>query len=326
MATTSLWVCWRRASTESRRGTMAAPPGCYNWTRRSTIFHPLKTPTEDALYATVAPQIADHEGVGTQLLTSVAVSPYLRSDFQHGRPQLQLSSLYARQRSNDQLTISLNTVNQHMLDIGVNEFLAAEMPALYTKSWSSLTELQKQLGGHWLSFPTPPNYESPRLCQPSQLSGPWYYYRPYTNLEECPLRIPNSRDTTPGKNEYSVSQDFKRPGHVQRLWKVPSQNYEDLEYSFIALHRGMYYRTSTYNNISATRNGVGITPADSESNTPVQSSCSMSQLHKLSLTLPLIKCQGHFVLDICTPVSSIERWTVSKSLRKLEYRDARKSE
>ncbi|KAG0127182.1 hypothetical protein HOY82DRAFT_613730 [Tuber indicum] len=153
---------------------MAAPPGCCSRTRRSTIFHALKTPAEESLYAPVAPRIADLEGVGAdgggrggrQVRTSVpmvlllslghtrsllpAVSPLLRSDFHHGGPQLQLSPIYARKRSNHQLTIPLNPVNNHMSDMGVNVFLAAVMPALYARCLSSLTELRKRLGGDWV--------------------------------------------------------------------------------------------------------------------------------------------------------------------------------
>ncbi|KAG0130298.1 hypothetical protein HOY82DRAFT_562569, partial [Tuber indicum] len=63
MATTSPRVCWRRASTESTRGTMAALPGCCGRTRRSTIFHPQRR-LRRRPYTQVAQRIAHPEGVG----------------------------------------------------------------------------------------------------------------------------------------------------------------------------------------------------------------------------------------------------------------------
>ncbi|KAG0637772.1 hypothetical protein HOY80DRAFT_1138059 [Tuber brumale] len=141
MATTSLRVCWRRASTESTRGTMAAPPGCCSRTRHSTIFHSLKTPAEDALYAAVATLIADLEGVGLppwvrdwagSVIVDVVTSHLAESLHKtFSSPHLQLSPTYARKRSNNQLPIPLSQVNNHMSVLG-------------------LTELWKRLGGDWV--------------------------------------------------------------------------------------------------------------------------------------------------------------------------------
>ncbi|KAG0638659.1 hypothetical protein HOY80DRAFT_1137409 [Tuber brumale] len=41
--------------------------------------------------------------------------------------------------------------------------------------------------------------------------------------------------------------------------------------------------------------------------------------------LPLIKCRGHVILDVCTLPDSTKRWVTHKSSGKPEFRDVRKS-
>jgi hypothetical protein len=44
------------------------------------------------------------------------------------------------------------------------------------------------------------------------------------------------------------------------------------------------------------------------------------------LVLPALKRRGHITLDLCTPVGTLERWTVPRSFSKQAFRDARKAQ
>ena len=54
----------------------------------------------------------------------------------------------------------------------------------------------------------------------------------------------------------------------------------------------------------------------------------MALAHPLTLPrmiLPPLKRPRHIIMDLCTPSGTLERWTVTKSMSKQAYRDARKS-
>jgi ribosomal protein RSM22 (predicted rRNA methylase) len=148
---------------------------------------------------------------------------------------------------------------------------------------------------------------------------------PCTNHFECPLYIHG-----PGKlmrRDYcSFSQRYERPGYLQRILNARTSNHEDLQYSYIAVQRG----------IDVTALPVGeeaIDPKVEEFDTtcsPPRSPYSIQQLRRHAHTLPraifpTMKRHGHVILDVCTPAGQIERWTVPRSYGKEAYRDARKS-
>ncbi|KAG0130299.1 mitochondrial small ribosomal subunit Rsm22-domain-containing protein [Tuber indicum] len=180
------------------------------------------------------------------------------------------------------------------------------------------------------AFQPLPTTNTRASANPPIEKGPGAIIAPCTNHEECPMFISGPTDGTQRKDYCRFSQRYERPGYLQRLMEEPSKNHENLEYSFVAFRRGVDHRTDTKNKISPTIDDYGITPVDGEPDTPVQSLYSASQLRNYSLTLPRIilqpiKSQGHVILNVCTPTGSIESWTVSNSLGKLEYREARKS-
>ncbi|KAF8538905.1 mitochondrial small ribosomal subunit Rsm22-domain-containing protein, partial [Trichophaea hybrida] len=146
---------------------------------------------------------------------------------------------------------------------------------------------------------------------------------PCTNHQECPMFISGPKKSA--RRDYcSFIQRYERPGYMQRVLKAKARNHEDLQYSYVAVRRGI--------DVTKQETPV-ITPKIEDFDTsvvPPKSPYSMPQLRTYAYTLPRavfppIKRQGHVILDLCTSMGKIERWTVPKSYGKIPYRDARKS-
>jgi len=146
---------------------------------------------------------------------------------------------------------------------------------------------------------------------------------PCTNHQECPMFI-NGPGKSARRDYCSFMQRYERPGYMQRVLKAKARNHEDVQYSYVAVRRG----------IDVTKQETpAINPKIEDFDTsvvPPKSPYSMPQLRSYAYTLPRvvfppIKRQGHIILDLCTAMGKIERWTVPKSYGKVPYRDARKS-
>ncbi|RPA89548.1 hypothetical protein L873DRAFT_1721283 [Choiromyces venosus 120613-1] len=160
--------------------------------------------------------------------------------------------------------------------------------------------------------------------------GPGAIIAPCTNHEQCPLFIHGATDGTQRKDYCRFSQRFRRPQYLQKIAKRSSNNTEDIEYSYVAFRRGTDHRADTKNKISPTKEDFSTTPVDGGAGTEIEGPYTMAQLRNHTLTLPRIvlaplKRPGHIIMDVCTPEGMLERWTVPRSLGKVEYRDARKS-
>ncbi|KAF8249738.1 hypothetical protein K440DRAFT_582117, partial [Wilcoxina mikolae CBS 423.85] len=147
---------------------------------------------------------------------------------------------------------------------------------------------------------------------------------PCTNHQECPMFISGPKKSS--RRDYcSFIQRYERPGYMQRVLKAKARNHEDLQYSYVAVRRGI--------DVTKQETPV-ITPKIEDFDTsvvPPKSPYSMPQLRTYAYTLPRavfppIKRKGHVILDLCTSMGKIERWTVPKSYGKIPYRDARKSQ
>lgn len=158
---------------------------------------------------------------------------------------------------------------------------------------------------------------------------------PCTNHFKCPMYLTPGK-TTGRKDHCHFSQRFIRPQFLQRILGVKDRNHEDIRYSYVAVQRGIDQRQDL-----GILQGKAATDAafqgyeDGESS-PDESPNEYSQrmesrfpgFHPLSLPRaiqPPIKPQRHIILDLCTPMGRIERWTVPKSFSRQAYRDARKS-
>lgn len=158
---------------------------------------------------------------------------------------------------------------------------------------------------------------------------------PCTNHSKCPMHVTQAVKSS-GRSICRFSQRFIRPPFLQRLKKDAMSNHEDVDYSYLAVQRGVDQRETQgiiQGESAADAAFRGYEAAlDNSGNFGVHDfdamDSSVPQLNPLSLprvVFPPLKRKGHVVLDLCTPAGKIERWTVPRSFSKQAYRDARKS-
>ncbi|RPA90031.1 hypothetical protein L873DRAFT_1795737 [Choiromyces venosus 120613-1] len=131
--------------------------------------------------------------------------------------------------------------------------------------------------------------------------------------------------TTKNAGSFANPPIEKEPGTI-----IAPVHEPNLEHSHVTFRQGIDRRADTKNKINPTIDDFRITPFNGEQNTPIQSPYTVQQLRNYSLTLlriilPPIKRDWYLILELRTPMGSIEHCVVPKSLRKLEYSDARKS-
>lgn len=153
---------------------------------------------------------------------------------------------------------------------------------------------------------------------------------PCTSHSECPL-FPNSHIQGAGRRDWCrFPQRYERPSYLQRIIGEARTNHEDLQYSFVAVRRGVDYRADG-DVVEPQIEEFALSPTSaSGASGLVKSPYSMRQLRRYAFELPRmvlqpIKRRGHIILDVCTPAGVIERWTVPKSYGRIAFRDARKS-
>jgi ribosomal protein RSM22 (predicted rRNA methylase) len=148
---------------------------------------------------------------------------------------------------------------------------------------------------------------------------------PCTNHKECPMYI-NGPGMSRRRDYCSFLQRYERPGYMQRIIGATTRNHEDLQYSYVAVRRGIDVTQTT----SASAGPIDPKIEDFDTSvSPPKSPYSMAQLRAHAFTLPRnvfppMKRDKHVIMDMCTPAGKIERWTVPKSYGKVAYRDARK--
>ena len=162
---------------------------------------------------------------------------------------------------------------------------------------------------------------------------------PCTNHLRCPLYLTHGANK--GRKDFChFSQRFHRPAFLQHILGRSSRNHEDIEFSYIAVQRGIDQRRELgipQGQTATNAAFVGyesdtVEPSDHqdqdqsppEENEPAQPPF----VHTLSLPrviLPPLKRDNHVIIDLCTPTGTLERWTVPRSISKQPYRDARKA-
>ena len=180
---------------------------------------------------------------------------------------------------------------------------------------------------------------------------------PCTNHTQCPLyRIPGKSQGR--KDICSFQQRYIRPPHLQRALGAKDRNHDDVDFSYISVMKGRDLRQheiTTFQQMidplsapvppnadhqsphpaptnqwleTCQQGFFTATPTSTSSTQPSTSSSPSSvPLHALPrLILPPLKRQGHILLDLCTPLGTLERWTVPRSYSRLAFRDARKSQ
>ncbi len=164
---------------------------------------------------------------------------------------------------------------------------------------------------------------------------------PCTNHFKCPLYLIHGK--TKGRKDFChFNQSFNRPPFLQRLHNQSSPNHESLDFSYVAVQRGIDQRQDL--GIPQGQAAADAAFAGYETESPYATSSSSEQreeagqeqedssqpsfIHTLSLpriVLPPLKRDKHVTMDLCTPAGKIERWTIPRSFSKQAYRDARKS-
>ena len=110
------------------------------------------------------------------------------------------------------------------------------------------------------------------------------------------------------------------------------QNHEDVQFSYIAVRRGVDARkgkTPLLQEDAATDQAFEGYEYHDVPESEADSEAGGNDIKFNALSLPRAICplkrRGHVTLDLCTPSGKLERWTVPKSFSKAAYRDARKS-
>lgn len=159
---------------------------------------------------------------------------------------------------------------------------------------------------------------------------------PCTNHLKCPLYLTHGANK--GRKDYChFSQRFDRPAFLQSLIGPSGRNHEDINFSYIAVQRGVDRRQELGIPQGEEATNAAFVGYESETQDAVESSDhedvepdpqQLPFIHPLNLprlVLPPLKRDKHVILDLCTPAGKLERWIVPRSFSKQGYRDARKA-
>jgi ribosomal protein RSM22 (predicted rRNA methylase) len=175
---------------------------------------------------------------------------------------------------------------------------------------------------------------------------------PCTNHNKCPLyRIPG---VSQGRKDFcSFQQRYIRPFQLQRLLGATDRNHDDVDFSYVSVLKGKDLRNHELSSIEHLLDPMSATPTSNPDSYPIPSEAwiedcqegfdtkpeaadtidpphdptSYPPPHLLPrLLYPPMKRPGHIILDVCTPLGTIERWTVPRSFSRRAFRDARKAQ
>lgn len=210
----------------------------------------------------------------------------------------------------------------------------------HPRGFEAIADVRDRLLGEFI---VPPTHEGePEAIEQDveRIREPGMIVAPCTNHSKCPMYL--SPGLSPGRKDFChFSQRFTRPPFLQRILEAKHRNHEDIDFSYIAVRRGMPVSNPTPAEASSSaleggfrppavrliRQGVEATTQAFAGYEGVASD-SPDRPHPLSLPrniLPPLKRKGHVTLDLCTPAGTIERWTVPRSFSKQAYHDARKA-
>lgn len=154
---------------------------------------------------------------------------------------------------------------------------------------------------------------------------------PCTNHGKCPMyTVPGHSQ---GRSDYChFSQRYIRPDFLQRIFGSKHRNHEDVEFSYVAVQRGVDLRqtqgiTQGKAETDAAFGGYeeDAPESDAEVTTEPSTDPNFNVLSLPRMVYTPMKRRGHVIMDVCTPESKIERWTVPRSFSRQAYHDARKA-
>ena len=218
----------------------------------------------------------------------------------------------------------------------------------FQRGFEAIADAREMLLKRYISAPGSSEYEesldspgSRRIVQ----KEPGMIIAPCTNHGKCPMHRFTS---TPQKRKdfCHFSQRYIRPPFLQRIVDNKAYNHEDVRFSYMAVQRGVDLRQDVgirqgpeATEAAFAGYGDAILPNDEsrmsedeekeEEKEQGDSAAAPTNFHSLSLPRLIyspMKRRGHVILDVCTPDSKIERWTVPRSYSKVAYADSRKAQ
>lgn len=210
----------------------------------------------------------------------------------------------------------------------------------HPRGFEAIADVRERLLKDFIVPPTPGGAPETIEQDTERTREPGMIVAPCTNHSKCPMYL--NPGISPGRKDFChFSQRFIRPPFLQRILEAKHRNHEDIDFSYIAVRRGMPASDAAPAEPSSTTpqgssEPVGVKPIlqGVEATTKAfagyenVASDSSDRPHPLSLPrniLPPLKRKGHITLDLCTPAGTIERWTVPRSFSKQAYHDARKA-
>ncbi|POS75312.1 37S ribosomal protein Rsm22 [Diaporthe helianthi] len=210
----------------------------------------------------------------------------------------------------------------------------------HPRGFEAIADVRDRLLAEFIVPPTPAGAPEAIEQDVERIREPGMIVAPCTNHTKCPMYL--SPGLSPGRKDFChFSQRFIRPPFLQRILEAKHRNHEDIDFSYIAVRRGMPGSSPTLadassSTVESSSRPVGMKPVRQGAEATTQAfagyeavaSDSPDRPHALSLPrniLPPLKRKGHVTLDLCTPAGTIERWTVPRSFSKQAYHDARKA-
>lgn len=190
----------------------------------------------------------------------------------------------------------------------------------HPRGFEAVANVRHRLINEFIETPTSDPQPVPKLPETRRAREPGMIIAPCTNHKKCPMyQIPG---IAPGRKDFChFSQRFIRPSFLQRVLGFKHHNHEDIDFSFLAIQRGVTASSPTP--VPRPDGGVGLN--DAAFRGYEHSSEEINPLGLPRNIMQPLKRRGHVTLDLCTPAGTIERWTVPKSFSLQAYHDARKA-
>ncbi|KAK8123138.1 hypothetical protein PG984_011808 [Apiospora sp. TS-2023a] len=191
----------------------------------------------------------------------------------------------------------------------------------HPRGFEAVADVRQRLLDDFIESPTSePRPESNMPIENRRVREPGMIIAPCTTHKKCPMYM--EPGTAHGRKDFChFSQRFIRPPFLQRILGANHRNHEDVDFSFVAIQRGITATSPT----PAPPPAEGADPTDAAFAGYENTAEAPNPFSLPRNVMPPLKRHGHVTLDLCTPSGNIERWTVPKSYSKQAYHDARKT-
>ncbi|KAI5867558.1 mitochondrial small ribosomal subunit Rsm22-domain-containing protein [Durotheca rogersii] len=154
-----------------------------------------------------------------------------------------------------------------------------------------------------------------------RIQEPGMIIAPCTNHKQCPMYLTPGRSG--GRKDFChFSQRYIRPLFLQKLLGASHRNHGDVDFSFVAIQRGTVPKAEEASPFLASKYDFTAQAFRGYE----KATTAPDPLTLPRNIMPPLKRRGHVTMDLCTPMGTIERWTVPKSFSLVAYHDARKAQ